>query len=128
MDTGFDPYYKWLGIAPSEQPPNHYRLLGVNLFESDSDVIESAADQRMVHLRSFQTGQNSDYSQRLLNEVAAAKLCLLKPDRRLVYDRALQQQLAQWTPQPAPSPQPATAAQADAPAAVEHPSPHFSDL
>ena len=28
---GFDPYRKWLGIPPQEQPPNHYRLLGIGL-------------------------------------------------------------------------------------------------
>src|SRR5687768_18381170 len=40
----FDPYHKWLAIPPEEQPPHHYRLLGIKLFESDPDVIESAAD------------------------------------------------------------------------------------
>ena len=49
MDESFDPYYKWLGIPPAEQPPNHYRLLGVTLFESDLDVIANAADQRIGH-------------------------------------------------------------------------------
>ena len=52
----FDPYHKWLGIRPEEQPANHYRLLGVVLFEDDLDAIASAADQRMAHVRSFQTG------------------------------------------------------------------------
>jgi hypothetical protein len=27
--AGFDPYHVWLGIPPHEQPPNHYRLLGI---------------------------------------------------------------------------------------------------
>ena len=26
-----DPYHRWLGIQPKDQPPNHYRLLGVEL-------------------------------------------------------------------------------------------------
>ena len=73
MASGFDPYYKWLGIPPEEQPPNHYRLLGLRLFESDPEVIESASDQRMAHLRTYQTGQYSALSQKLLNEVAGAK-------------------------------------------------------
>ncbi len=94
MAAAFDPYYKWLGIPPGEQPPNHYRLLGISLFESDHDVIEAAADQRMIHLRSFQTGQNAELSQKLLNEVAAAKLCLLRPERRASYDEALRRRLA----------------------------------
>lgn len=33
----FDPYHKWLGIPPDEQPANDYRLLGHGLFESVSD-------------------------------------------------------------------------------------------
>jgi len=90
----FDPYHKWLGIPPAEQPPNHYRLLGIQLLESDPDVIVAAADQRMAHLRTFQTGKHTELSQELLNEVAAAKLCLLKPEEKATYDATLRQQLA----------------------------------
>jgi len=85
----FDALHKWLGIPPAEQPPNHYRLLGIALFESDPDVIDNAADARMALLRSMATGQHAEESQRLLNEVAAAKLCLLKPERKAVYDAGL---------------------------------------
>ena len=79
MSETFDPYHLWLGIPPKEQPANHYRLLGIDLFEGNPEVIENAADQRMVHLRSFQIGKQADFSQKLLNEVAAAKVCLLRP-------------------------------------------------
>ena len=44
----FDPYHKWLGIPPEDQPPHHYRLLGVPLYEDDAAVIESAADRQMT--------------------------------------------------------------------------------
>ena len=44
MAEGFDPYHKWLGIPPKDQPPNHYRLLGIELFESDPEVIDMAAE------------------------------------------------------------------------------------
>jgi len=53
----FDPYHRWLGIAPGECPPNHYRLLGVAVFEDDPDVIATAADRQMLHLRSFSRGR-----------------------------------------------------------------------
>lgn len=33
MPEPFDPYSEWLGIAPEEQPPDHYRLLGIAPFE-----------------------------------------------------------------------------------------------
>ena len=73
----FDPYHKWLAIPPEEQPPNHYRLLALPLFEWDADVIDAAAEQRTVFLRSFQTGTNAELAERLLNEVSEARVCLL---------------------------------------------------
>jgi hypothetical protein len=54
----FDPYHIWLGIPPDEQPPHHYRLLGIRIFEDNVEVIAHAADQRMAHLRTFQTAPN----------------------------------------------------------------------
>ena len=93
MAKAFDPYHVWLGIPPQEQPANHYCLLGINPFESDPEVIDNAADRQMVHLRSFQLGKYSDLSQTLLNEVAAANLCLLRPEKRAAYDEQLRQQL-----------------------------------
>ena len=93
MAETFDPYHLWLGIPPKEQPANHYRLLGINLFESDPEVIDNAADRQMVHLRSFQLGKQAELSQRLLNEMAAAKVCLLRPEKKAAYDQQLRQQL-----------------------------------
>jgi hypothetical protein len=102
MSSAFDPYYKWLAIPPAEQPPNHYRLLALNLFESDADVIATAADQRMAHVRSFQSGQYVDASQRLLNELASARICLLKPEKKSAYDAALRAKIAEQTARTAP--------------------------
>lgn len=93
MTTDFDPYHKWLGIGPEEQPANHYRLLGVKLLEADADVIENAADQRMSFLRGYQNGANAAHSQRLLNELSAAKLVLLTPDQKQAYDQHLRANL-----------------------------------
>ena len=93
MSPPFDPYHKWLGIPPEEQPPHHYRLLGIKPFETDPDVVEIAADQRMRHLRSFQAGKNGALSQKLLNEIAAAKVCLLDPGQRAEYDAQLRKKL-----------------------------------
>jgi len=117
MGKPFDPYHKWLGIPPEEQPPNHYRLLGIKVFETDADVIEAASDQRMSHLRGYQTGRHADLSQRLLNEIAAARLCLLTPSKRASYDAQLRQSL-QPVASPAvdvPAPPVFTAAAADWP-------------
>ena len=90
----FDAYHKWLGIPPTERPPTWYRLLGIPPFESDPDVIDAAADQRMTHLRKYQTGANSALSQQLLNEVASARIGLLSPERKAVYDAQLRAKTA----------------------------------
>ena len=89
----FDPYRKWLGIPPQEQPPNHYRLLGIGLFESDPDVIANSADRQMSHVRTFQSGAFAEISQFILNELTAARVCLLDPQRKAEYDYWLRQTL-----------------------------------
>ena len=88
----FDPYHSWLGIPPHHQPPDHYRLLGVQAFESDADVIANAANRQMGHVRTYQTGKHEALSQRLLNEIAAAKVCLLHPQKKAGYDEQLRSQ------------------------------------
>ena len=90
----FDPYLHWLGIPPSERPIDHYRLLGMEHFEDKLEVIAEAADQRMILIRSFQTGPRGTYTQHLLNELTAAKICLLNPNTKATYDAVLEGQLA----------------------------------
>jgi hypothetical protein len=86
----FDPYHQWLGIPPEEQPPSHYRLLGLNDFESDADVISQASDRVMAQIRTFHNGPRAAWAQRLLNELAAARVCLLDARRKEKYDQSLQ--------------------------------------
>lgn len=91
--TPFDPYYQWLGIRDNQRPPNHYRLLGLDLFEDDSQVIATAADRQMTHLRTFQNGPRSAESQRLLNEISEARVCLLDRAKKAAYDATLKAQI-----------------------------------
>ena len=85
----FDPYLKWLGIREASRPINFYRLLGLDLFESDSEVISMAADRQMSHIRTYQNGPNGKLSQDILNEIAAARRCLIMPQQKLAYDQEL---------------------------------------
>lgn len=85
----FDPYHKWLGIPQDAQPANHYQLVGVQLFESDPEVIQNLSDQRMAHLKVLSTGQRASLAQRLLNEVMAATRVLLSSRLRQEYDAQL---------------------------------------
>jgi hypothetical protein len=85
----FDPYREWLGIEPAERPADHYRLLGLPPFESNAGKILAAADERMALIRSYQVGPRGSYTQNLLNELSAAKLCLLSPVAKAQYDQML---------------------------------------
>ena len=118
MSAEFDPYRKWLGIPPVEQPPNHYRLLGIAVFEDDPDVIAYAADRQMSHVRKFQSGQHGEQAQKLLSELANARRCLLAAGERKAYDKELQQELGKANgsgSKPVAAPQPGKKAPVPAP-------------
>ncbi len=103
----FDPYRKWLGIPVRDQPPNHYRLLNIEALETDPDVISNAADARMAHIKQYQSGKHSDVSQRILNELASAKVCLLNPEKKAAYDEKLREKLREkLKPKKKPTPPP----------------------
>lgn len=127
LKSDFDPYYKWLGIPPEEQPPNHYRLLGLRLLEDDVDVIRNAALRQSAYLRNLQVGPHAELTERLLNEIAAAKGCLQDPQRKAEYDATLVAASSNGpvgAPPPAASAAPLTASAATgtaASAAQEHP-------
>jgi hypothetical protein len=92
--SAFDGYHELVGIAPEEQPPTLYRLLGLTVYESNPKVIERAADRQMAHLRSFQAGPHAAASQQLLNEVSKARRTLLTEEEKAAYDRALKSKTA----------------------------------
>lgn len=98
MSGQFDPYHRWLGIPAEEQPPHHYRLLGLALFEEDPEVIRDAAERQMAHVRGYALGRHAELSQRILNELGTAKACLSDPARKAEYDGRLRRDLAASKP------------------------------
>ena len=68
MPGAFDPYHKWLGIPPRDQPANHYRLLGLELFEDDAEVIEAAADRLIGYVKSVRSDEHSRAAATLLEQ------------------------------------------------------------
>ncbi len=89
MADEFDPYYEWLGIPPQDQPPNHYRLLGLQPGESNPQVIANAAQRQAVFVGTFESGPQSEHVPRLLQQIAAARICLLSPAAKSAYDARL---------------------------------------
>ena len=105
MPEQLDPYYKWLAIPPAEQPPNHYRLLGLALYESDTDVIAAAAIQRLNWVRKFLKSPDGKVAQRLATEISSAWACLLNVEWKQKYDDSLREHLNPTLPpaiEPAP--------------------------
>src|SRR5262245_41631709 len=91
--TDFDPYYQWLGIPAAEQPPNHYRLLGLSLFENDPRIIDQAALRQTAYVRECADGQYVTELQLLLDELSAACACLRDRARKREYDAGLKLQI-----------------------------------
>lgn len=100
----FNPYQKWLGIPLKDQPPNHYRLLGLELFESDPEIIDGAADRQMAYVRQFQSGEQAAAAAALLSQLATARLCLLKAGSKTAYDTELRKQRGVTPDRAKPSP------------------------
>ncbi len=85
----FDPLHQWLGIPADQQPPHHYRLLGLEKFESDVGVIHSAADKQLAFLHHLTNGEHAAAAESLSNQVSAARLCLVSPEKKARYDAEL---------------------------------------
>ncbi|MGI9472597.1 MAG: hypothetical protein ACR2NZ_13740 [Rubripirellula sp.] len=100
----FDPLHKWLGIPPEEQPPNHYRLLGIAAFEGDTEVIDAAADKQLAFLHDLTNGDHGEKAEQLSNQVSAARLCLLNDGKKETYDATLRGQLERSLPLPSAQP------------------------
>lgn len=89
----FNAYHKWLGIPRHRQPPGLYQLLGLADFESDLDVIEGAVERQVAFVRQYQAGRYGAHATQLLNELANARLTLLKPETKQSYDVHLRAKL-----------------------------------
>lgn len=99
MAESFDPYHRWLGVPPERQPPHHYDLLGIPLWEESQEVIVHAADKAHSYVRNFQLGEHSEAAKGILSELAAARRCLLNPQLRADYDSQLRARVG--APRPA---------------------------
>jgi len=87
--VSIDVYKEWLGIPEGPRPPDHYTLLRLVRFEDDVQKIRDHYKKLNAHVRKYATGQYSVESQKLLNELAKAMLCLTDPERKREYDESL---------------------------------------
>jgi len=89
----FDPYLNWLGIRNSGRAAHHYRLLNLDLFESDPKVINGAAVRQIAHLRTFSESEHGKYVPKIESRVAQAANVLLNAEKKAEYDRRLRAHL-----------------------------------
>lgn len=87
--TKSDPYHDWLGISKEHLPANHYRLLGIALFEANPQVINDAAKNQSDQVRRRVGGSYDPVAHRLLSQLDAARACLCDVESKLQYDRQL---------------------------------------
>jgi hypothetical protein len=103
MLTKQQAYEKWLGIKADDQPPNLYRLLGIDAFATDPEIISNASDRQTGFVRQFQIGENAKLSVEILNELSRARVILLNAEKKAAYDAKLR---AKLSPNPLPQAQP----------------------
>lgn len=78
----------WLGLAPGEWPPDHYRLLGLTPGEGDAALIEQRVHERLDTVRRYQM-MHPEQATEAMNRLAQAFVCLTQPDAKQAYDAEL---------------------------------------
>lgn len=89
MTEEFDPYAEWLSIPKENRPIDHYSILGLERYASDTQLIAEAANQRMGMLRKYQSGPRGRFVNQVISDVTRAKICLLDAERKNAYDQEL---------------------------------------
>jgi hypothetical protein len=85
MDEAFNPYYTFLGLDEELASPNFYQLLRLREQETDSAKIQAAADKAATRVRAHRPGEHAAQWSELLDEIQAARTCLLDPSQRQAY-------------------------------------------
>jgi hypothetical protein len=75
----------WLSLPKDVWPPDHYRLLGLNPGEADTERIEREVHARLEIVRRYQLAQQEEATE-AMNRLAQAFVCLTDPEARKAYD------------------------------------------
>ena len=87
-----DLYTEWLGIPEGRRPPDYYALLGLPRFCKDKFRIDRAASEALARLDRYQLARDpakQQALQRMIAEVAKARVGLVDPKRREEYDKTM---------------------------------------
>jgi hypothetical protein len=75
----------WLGITDADWPPDHYRLLGLEIGEPNIQRIEEQVHGRLEAVRRYQL-TNPELVTEAMNRLAQAFVCLTDPAAKQAYD------------------------------------------
>ncbi|HWB10000.1 MAG TPA: hypothetical protein VG826_12280 [Pirellulales bacterium] len=89
MSQDFNPYREWLGVTSSSPSPSYYELLGLGPLEGDVAKIDSAYQRQSNQLAARLSGSQAMLAQRLMGELAEARMTLMTPTAKRAYDQAL---------------------------------------
>lgn len=89
MARELDVYRDWLGITETARPLNYYQLLRLKAFEDHAETVRAHYRKMNAHVRKYAAGDFANESQKLLNELAKAMLCLTDAQRKREYDASL---------------------------------------
>src|SRR4051812_47936644 len=87
MSDSFHPYYAFLGLDEELTSPSFYQLLRLKEGESDAGKITAAADKATTRVRGHRPGEHVVEWSNLLDEIQAARTCLLDPAQKAAYDQ-----------------------------------------
>lgn len=93
MSRDFDALDEWLKIPPENQPPDHYRLLGLRAFEADPAAIAEAARRQIAQVEKL-GGQRPAHARAVIERLRAAERSLKTPETKAAYDRSLRERQA----------------------------------
>ena len=79
--SDFDPYHIWLGISETARPVSKYRLLGIDDFEDNRDVISAAAERQTIYLRTLQAGEHAVLVAESGTQMMVAGLSIFQPSK-----------------------------------------------
>lgn len=104
MDEVFNPYARFLGLDDELASPSYYQLLRLRETESDPAKINAAADKATTRVRAQRPGEHITAWSELLDEIQAARACLLDAVNRAAYDQRLGLRRSESSAEPASKP------------------------
>ena len=96
----FNPYYKWLSVPKNILRPNYYQLLGLAMFETNTEIISMAGKVALMKLDRIPLDDpHADLVPRLQALIEFATDTLCDEEKHREYDQWLKQKITDYIKQ-----------------------------